>query len=204
MKKLNFVHHIANLAPHDLAREVYDLQVEHGGGLHDEVEEHLSNLGVTDLRSVSKWQWRKCVKKYIFNLNKTQLLEDIKRYKKLDYDVLSKEPFERKPYLSTLSLKNARMRYRVSSGLVQTIRSNYPRKYKGQSLACPGCIETRAANSDPDMNLNSQSETDSQIHVMVCDSYSDFRGPSFDPEDDKMLAEFFLKVVTRRMENGED
>ena len=148
----------------DLVREVYDLRVEHGGGLHDEVEEHLSILGVTDLRSVSKWQWRKRFRKYISNLNKTQLLEDIKRYKKLDYNVLSKEPFERKSYLSTLSLTNARMRYRVSSGLVQTFRSNYPRKYKGQSLACPGCLETRASNSDssidPNFSLNIQSEND--------------------------------------------
>ena len=208
MRKLNFVHHIANLPPHALAREVHDLQVEHGGGLHSEIEEHLNTLGVTDLRSVSKWQWRKRIREYIINLNKTQLLEDIKRYKKLNYDELSCEPFERKSYLSTLSLANARMRFRVSSGVVQTIRSNYPRKYRGRSLACPGCHGSRATNSDSlsdsNFSLNNQSETDTQTHVLYCESYSDFRGPSFDPNNDKMLAEFFSKVVMRRMENGED
>ena len=80
-KKLNFIHHIANLPPDALANEVYELQVEHGGGLLNELEEHLHTIGVTDLRSVSKWQWKKVVRQYISNLNKTQLLEDIKGYK---------------------------------------------------------------------------------------------------------------------------
>ena len=112
--------------------------------------------------------------------------------------------------MSTLCLQNARMKFRVSSNLLQTVREHYPRKYRGKSLACPGCLNSRATNgqsaNDLDSSCISQNKqpTDSIPHILVCESYSDLRNLSFDPNDDEMLTEFFIKVVTRRIENGED
>ena len=197
-KKLNFVHHLANLSPDALGRQVWDLQVEKTLGLYSEVEEHLNAIGITDLRNVSKLMWKRTVKKYLHNLNKCQLLEEIRKYKKLNYDDLSKETFERKQYLTQLNLESARMRFRVSAGFVQTVRGNFSRKYRDKTLLCPGC--QKITN---DKNSLSQHK-DTQPHILDCVSYSDLRGPLFDPSDDKMLAEFFSKVVMRRIENGDD
>ena len=73
-------------------------------------------------------------------------------------------------------------------------------------MLCPGCSNTRATNdsiaSDP---FSSQSQPkDSQPHILVCGGYSDLQEPHFDPSDDKMLAKFFIRVVERRIENGEE
>ena len=55
-RKLNFAHHLSNLALGDLGRDVYDLQVEHGLGLFSEVKEHLDAIRISDLKVISKWQ----------------------------------------------------------------------------------------------------------------------------------------------------
>ena len=202
-KKLNFVHHLANLSPCDLGRQVWDIQVENSLGLYSEVAEHLEAIGVSDLRAVNKYHWKKTVRNYTAGLNKTQLLEDIRKYKKLNHSELSEETFGRKSYLSTLSLENARMRFKISCGLVNTVRTNFKRKYEGKSLACPGCSTNDNSANSP-LNLINQSQPDSQPHILVCGSYSDLKTHDFDPNDDKMVAEFFIKVVNRRIENGED
>ena len=126
----------------------------------------------------------------------------------MTFDKLSLEPFERKSYLSTLSLENARMRFRVSCGMVNTIRTNFPRKYRDKSLACPGCSTNDSsvtAVSEPNPGHNSHIQPrDSIPHILKCNSYSDLQESDFNPNDDKMLAEFFVKVVNRRIENGDD
>ena len=130
-KKLLFVHHLANLSPEALGRQVYDRQVENSleNTLHQECKEHMEHMGVTNLREISKWQYKRIVKKYIHNKARNELLNDIRGYKKLNYEELSSEPLERKSYLSTLSLENARMRFRVSSSFVQGVRTHFSRKY---------------------------------------------------------------------------
>ena len=53
------------------------------------------------------------MKSYILNKNATELLEDVKRYKKLDYNEFANEKFERKSYFSNLDLERIRLRYRL-------------------------------------------------------------------------------------------
>ena len=50
------------------------------------MKEHLASLGIDDLKTVPKTIWKKMVKGYIKNLNKNQLLDDIKKYKKLSHE----------------------------------------------------------------------------------------------------------------------
>ena len=38
---------------------------------------------------------------------------------------------------------------------------------------------------------------------MQCEEYKDLQGDNFDPEDDTHLAEFFRRVVERRLEKGD-
>ena len=99
------------------------------------------------------------------------------------------------------------MFFRVASSHVQTIRGNFSRKYKNKSLACPGCCDSdQPATISSELNSNEQSHPrDTQAHVLQCDSYSDIRSSiDFDPTNDEHLADYFTKVVQRRIENGDD
>ena len=204
-RKLVFVHHLANLPPEALGRQVLDIQVEKQVGLYKELEEHLASMGALNLRDLTKWQMKRKVRSYINALSRREQLEEIKRYKKLDHSELSSEPFKRKSYLSSLSLENARMRFRIASSFVQSVRTNFSRKYRQTSLSCPACNDTRPTGSTNSSEADiPEPIRDSQIHIVSCLAYSDLRGEQFDPKNDHMLAEYFRKVVQRRIENGQD
>ena len=104
------------------------------------------------------------------------------------------------------------MRFRVASSHVQTIRGNFPRKYQNKSLSCPGCsnddlVEVPSVQSQAGVTdtTNQIQPRDTQSHLLVCNSYSDIRSAiQLDPMDDGKLADFFIQVVQRRIENGED
>ena len=109
-----------------------------------------------------------------------------------------KETFEQKPFLRSLSLENSRMKYKVISNVIPTVRSHFSRKYRPRSLTCPGCTPTHTQN-------NQEVPKDTTEHILLtCDAYSDLKDEEFDHNNDRMLAEFFRKVVQRRLEEGED
>ena len=156
-----------------------------------------------DIRTVSKGIWKSRVKKYIHDKQRKELLEDIKRYKKLNHEELSKDRFEQKTFLKTLSLENSRMRYKVLSNVIPTVRSHFSRKYKSRSLTCPGC--TPLTTTSTPVSSDTQEPKDTADHIaLVCEAYTDLKDDDFDPDDDKMLSEFFRKVVQRRIEEGDD
>ena len=208
-KKLNFLFHLANLPISSLGRQFFDLQDEDRSlpSILQECQEHLDKIGL-NLKEVSKGQFKKKTKQYIMRRNKNQLLENIKDYKKLSYNELSSEPFERKSYFSNLSLSKARMRFRIASSYVQTVRGNFSRKYRNKSMACPGC-----SNSDPPAPATSsqsqprdskdalvdQSQRDTQSHLLECVAYSDLRvSLEQDPMNDEKLADFFYQSSTKK------
>ena len=55
-RKLNFVHHLANLEE-GLAKEVYELQEKSETGIVSEMKEHFINIKVESPRGYTKWQW---------------------------------------------------------------------------------------------------------------------------------------------------
>ena len=130
--------------------------------------------------------------------------------KKLSYEKLSLEKFERKNYFFKQNLENLRILFRVSSHLVPYIKANYPSKFRraGKSLHCPACppVDSVPASSS-DTQETSQEELlppiHSQTHVgttclLVSDLRSDYR-----PDDDKLVAEFYKNVVARHIELDE-
>ena len=85
-RKLVFFHHLATLPDDCLAREVFDKQVKLSlPGLVPECQPYLETLNITDVSKYSKFQWKKIVNKFILNENRSELLNKIKDYKKLDY-----------------------------------------------------------------------------------------------------------------------
>ena len=119
-----------------------------------------------------------------------ELLEDVKKYKKLNYEELSLESFERKSYLNNLSLENARMRYKISSCVIPTVRSHFSRKYRPTSLSCPACRNSSSPPSTEPEDESSPRDTVSHI-LLACNEYNDLKWDDFDYSDDKMLAEIF-------------
>ena len=202
-RQLNFVYHLANLEEGALARIIFEEQVQKSmPGLYQICEEHLLNMGVNDLKLISKWHFKKVVKKYIFDRNRSQVLDEIRSYKKLSFDQLSQETYERKSYFFDLSLENARMRFRVSSKLVPTILANFSSKYRrrGQSLTCPSCSALTPDRSEQEDSIGQTEPLHSQSHILTeCVAVRDLR-EECEPRDDFSLAEFFKKVVARNME----
>ena len=181
-RKLNFLWHLSNLSSETLGRQILDLQEEDRSlpSLLNDCQDHIDKIGL-NMREVSKWKYKRKVKSYISNLNKNQILEEIRSYKKLSYDELSIQSFERKAYFSSLNLNKARMCFQVASCYVDTVRGNFSRKYRQKSLACPGCSEppvppvqsSETNQSQPSDSGSSQSEKDTQSHILVCPAYSD-------------------------------
>ena len=117
-----------------------DLQIQNSlPGLHQELEKHIFKITDQDIRSISKNVWQRKTKTYINEKNRQDPLEDIKGYKKLDFEKLSKESFERKPYFYSMNLESVRMKFKISSHMVQTVRKICKGKYKLHSPRCPSC-----------------------------------------------------------------
>ena len=205
--KLNFAHHIANLPSDSLARAVYEIQkngVANEANLFKEVEPHLRDIGVSDLADISKGIWKRRVMKYVREKQRRELLEEVKNYKKLKHEELCKEKFEEKSFLKTLSLENARMRCKVFSGVIPTVRTQFSRKYSPRSLSCPACTasDTAPPTHEPTRHSTPQDTTE---HILIfCDAYNDLKDEDFDHNDDRMIAKFFRKVVQRRIEEEHD
>ena len=153
---------------------------------------------MNNLNEISKWQLKKMTKKYILQKNKAELLEEVKKYKKLSHDELSHDALERKSYFFHLSLDNARMCFKVAAKVVPTIRGNFPSKYRRreQTIICPSC-----SSGEPDgEGTSDKKQIQSQSHILeFCESVRDLR-EQCDPTNDTSLAEFFRKVVARNLE----
>ena len=131
-KKMNFLHHLANLPADSLAGEIFLVQEEREIGIVKELKEHLHKMGNVNPKDVSKTVWKKKTKQYIEEKNRKDILQDIRNYKKLNHDELSAEKFERKKYFSEMNLENARFMFRVKS----TSRKNFTHNYGANSILC--------------------------------------------------------------------
>ena len=117
---------------------------------------------------------------------------------------LSTEPFEKKAFISELSLDNARMKYKILSNVVPSVRTHFSRKYREKSLACPACTENNSTDSPlPGNNITEPRDTVEHI-LLFCNEYNDLKEEHLDPPNDKMLTDFFMRVVNRRKEAGDD
>ena len=206
-KKLMFFHHLMNLPTNSLAFEVLEIQLRNQlPGLGTDMEEHLVNIGATEVRGFPKLIWKRKVKEYVKELNKTKLLEESKKYKKIEYSKLVKDTYERKDYFKTLDLEDARLRFRISSNMVDSVRSNFPGKYraKGKPLACPFCSkepETNQGNS----TVVDNSPRDNVDHIMTeCKVYEDMRANRDIMTSDSDLVAFFKEVIEYRRLNNEE
>ena len=201
-KKLLFCFHLADLPLQSLGRDVYDLQVANSLGIFSECKEHLEKIGISDLTTVNKYQWRKIVKRYISKANKSSLLDSMKSSKKLNHDELASESFIRKPYFFNMDLESVRYRFRISSKMVD-VKANFPRKYRSSSLNCPSCRIIMKKKEDDNNEFkppsnDPKSPAESQSHLMDdCLAFDELRD-KYDLTQDDQIVSFFKEALTRR------
>ena len=183
-KKLSLLHHIAKLSPDSVANQVYSIQKRlELPGLLQECEEFLTGFEIGNLENYSASQWKTLINKSIWEKNKNDLLENIKRnYKKISFNELCEESFECKPYFRDLNISMARDKFRLRSKMTRTVKFNFPsvKEYKEDLWSCWHC-----------------SCIDSQTHIRVCPAYEEFReGKSLDNDQD--LVNYFRQVIKLR------
>ena len=164
-----FLHHLANLLTNSLAFKVLEIQLRNSlPGIGTELKEHIDKLRVNEVRGIPKPVWKKKVKEYVHDLNAKQLIEESKRYKKVKYEDLVKDKYRRKDYFKTLDLEGARLRFRISSNMVESVRSNFPGKYraKGKPLTCPSCSNQSVSNQGNSTVVDS-SPKDDLNHILT-------------------------------------
>ena len=128
LKKLLFVHHLATLPSNSLASEIYQLQKNDSSlpGLVQDCNDYLSSLNITsDPSSFTKYQWKKTIKDRLHSKNKSDLINPINSYKKLDKQKLLEESYGRKSYISTMTLKQSRTFFSARSMMLSTVQTNF-------------------------------------------------------------------------------
>ena len=193
-KKLLFLHHLQNLPPSALASEVFAIQTENGlPGIFNECREFLAKFEIYNLKQYSKFQFKNLVKKKIFELNKSKLLElaQNKKYKKVDFSDLAENDFNLKPYFKNLKIADSKLKFKLVSKMVPYIKMNFTsdKRYASESWLCDSCKGT-----------NVEKPKDTQEHVLVCSAYENLRqGKNL--SDDKDIVEYFRQVLNHRMLN---
>ena len=95
-----------------------------------------------------------------------------------------------------MDLENVRMKFKITSKVVPTIRKNFPGKYKSRSLNCPSCRNLNSDDSNP--------QEDTQFHLMFeCPTFEDLRADKDFGNDDHLTA-FFKAVIDYRAENDQN
>ena len=192
-----FYHHLSNLPGNSIAGEVFQIQKENNEeGILAEFTEHLLKIGNPNPLEDSKRIWRNKISKYIAQKNRDELLDKVKTYKKLSFDELSKEKYEKKSYFTELDLENVQMNFKIRSKVVPTIRKNFPSKYRERSLTCQSCKSLHPPLSIP--------PEDSQSHLILeCPAFENLR-EGRDMMNPLHLAEYFRAIVQHRMDNNID
>ena len=125
LKKLMFIHYLLNLDKSSLANEIFCIQKEHN--LPFFVKEGRSLLIFFSLPNIideniafTKQHWKQSVKKVLNSKYEQTMASKILQYSKLKDGPLVKEKLEEKPYLSQMSLSDARTMLRIRSNMTNT------------------------------------------------------------------------------------
>ena len=184
-KKLLFYHHLVNLPDDTLASEVATLQATMSyPGLISECEVLVSDYDLPAVSTTNKQGWKKLVNQKTQEKNRFDLLEKIRppAYKKLDFETLAAEKFERKEYLNKLNLADARLRFSLRAKMTKTVQMNFKgdKKYTQNQWKCQDC-----------------QIPDTQDHIVRCPAYQHLRIDK-NLSNDKDLVSYFRKVIQIR------
>lgn len=204
--KLLFLFHLINLPPDSLASKMLTKELEHENEIRGLVSELLPVLtefgtGFDQIKTHSKYTWRKFIREKIFLRNKSELLQMSEKYKKIDCESLSRENFTAKQYFKTLTVSQSRLKFRLNSRMTN-LANNYHRmeKYRKIGYACVGCSVVGGEGVGVGEGGNKPSNLDTTEHVVKCEAYSDLRIGKDLINCDRDLVTYFQAVLTRRID----
>ena len=162
-------------------------------GLAKELAPFLEELGVTDIQSYSKYQIKKIAKQKILQKQKTELMTQAQRYMKISPKLLSQEEFRVHDYLKSLTVSEARFRFRLYSRMTPRVATCWKgeRKYREMEYQC---IAHREAGEPV-----TEDNRDTEEHIMHCIFYSDLRS-DLSLSSHRGLVQYFRRVICRRAE----
>ena len=135
MKKLMFLHHLSTF-------HIFEVQKKLNlPGLFQECQEFMIKFDITKVESFSPIQWKNLVKKKIEEMNKIDILNQMKKSKKMKYEKYVEKDFKRQAYLTSLNLADARLRFKINAFMTPTVKMNFPsdEEFASQLWSCSGC-----------------------------------------------------------------
>ena len=189
-RKLNFIYHIKTLERGSLAGEMYDLQVKYDfPGLVSEGKKLISMYRLPDIieenASMTKLAWKRLVREAIQRKSEKDVQTSFSGYSKLSDKGLENENLELKKYIQDMSLRQARINFRIRSNMITTkMNMKGSPKFANELWKCDDCLSL-----------------DSQSHIMWCPAYAPLReGKSLKSDAD--LVEYFQAVIKLREDNS--
>ena len=187
-KKVLFLHHLEHLEDGSLAKEVYRSQTRMGlTGILSECSDFLARFGLHDLHGFSKVHFKKLVKEKIRILNKEKIIDLVKKkqYKKVKIETLNSDDFTRKEYLSNLNVSDARIKFRLSSNMLQTVKMNFQSdpSFRDSLWSCNDC-----------------GKIDTQQHLLYCEGYKIYRQGK-DLDNDADLVRYVKSILQHRLDD---
>ena len=198
--KLLFLHHLVTLPDESLAKEVYVVQQRLAlPGLVHECQEFLVKFGITTVVKYTKKQWKTLVKTKILQMNKDAIIEQSLPYKKINFKNCADEKFERRDYIKTLNISDARLKFKIQAKMTPTIQMNFQSdaEFASNLWTCSGCKDMDNAIGDKVVG-----NRDTQQHVMVCPGYAEYR-ENKNLDDDGHLVKYFQQVINQRLESDD-
>ena len=127
------------------------------------------------MRSYSKNQFKRELNKRIEEKNLSDLLRQIKSYKKLNHKEFSEEVYELKPYIVNLPLYQARSMMCLRAQVFKSIKFNF---------------QSDVIFSSENWLCECQKAIQSQQHLKICEQYADLRRKHSLLEDQGLVAYF--------------
>ena len=168
----------------------------HLPSLRDKVKSFLEEFQVVDVTLFSKAQCKRYVGGKILLPNCRFLLENMKRYKKVDSLSLPLEDFKKKEYFKTMDIHPLRIRFRERTKTLTSCRLHYrsDKENISRAFSCISCEK----KGDKKLNIDQLS------HWYVCDSYTHLKAKDSGGDPDQTLCDFYMRVIKFRQESEEN
>ena len=181
---------MVNLEESSLANEIFVLQKNHNlPGFVKEGHQLLEKFSLPNIidqkQKISKLQWKQRVRKALYEHYGNHLKTQISQYSKLKDGPMASEDFEEKPYLSKMSMLDARTLFRIRCKTNDLQMNQQNNKIYAKNLwKCSEC-----------------GNIDTQSHIVWCPYFASLReGKSLDNDSD--LVNYFTAVFKFREEKA--
>ena len=186
-EKLLLYHHISCLPESSISHQVLRIQERlNFPSLRDEVINFLRKHEVFDVKSFSKRDWQRFVRRKILDMNRDFIVENSRKYKKIDHISMACEEFGIKEYFSNLNLHDSRLKFRERSKCLPSCRIDYPSDKDNIKAAfkCYDCDEIDSGS----------------LHWQSCSGYEHLRR-NRNLQSDVELCGYYRDIIKLRGQN---